>query len=134
MPISEKEIIESEFGPLWSGTDTVSVGDKIFTAVELKRALDLWASDIVGIDLKALPDGKFAFRFYDGDDRCVVVFVLDAELNITRELRAHIADWLEDEYYKSGMEAFFAGEMVRKLRRKVAGEDGSPGGEPPPSA
>ena len=41
--------------------------------------------------------------------RRIVVFVLDADLNITRELRAHIADWLEDDYYKSGMEAFFAG-------------------------
>lgn len=134
MPFSEKEIIESEFGPLWTGVDSVAVGDKIFTALELKRALDLWADDVVGIDLKTLPEGKFAFRFYDGDDRCVVVFVLDAELNIVRELRAHIADWLEDEYYKSGMEAFFAGDMVKMLRRKVAGEGGSPGGEPPPSS
>ena len=98
----------------------MTVGDKIFTAVELKRALDLWASDVIGIDLTVLPDERFAFRFYDGDDRCIVVFVLDAELNITRELRAHIADWLEEEYYKSGMEAFFAGDMVKMLRDKVS--------------
>lgn len=133
VPISEKEIIESEFGPLWSGTDTVSVGDKLFTAIELKRALDLWAADVISIDLRVLPEEKFAFRFYDGDDRCIVVFVLDRELNITRELRAHIADWLEEEYYASGMEAFFAGDMVKMLRRKVQGEAGPPGEEPPPS-
>lgn len=133
MRYDEKEIIETEFGPLWSGEESVTVGDKIFTAVELKRALDLFADDVVGIDLKALPGERFAFRFYDGDDRCIVVFVLDAELNILRELRAHIADWLEDEYYKSGMEAYFAGDMVRKLRRKVTGAGGSPGDGPPPS-
>src|SRR5512143_2298319 len=130
MPVSEKEIIESEFGPLWSGADAVTVGDKIFTAVELKRALDLWASDVIGIDLKVLPQEKFAFRFYDGDDRCIVVFVLDAELNITRELRAHIAEWLEDEYYESGMEAFFAGDMVKMLRAKVKGDVAPPGQDP----
>ncbi len=126
MSAKEKEIIESEFGPLWSGVDAVTVGDKIFTAVELKRALDLWAPDIIGIDLKSLPDGKFAFRFYDGDDRCIVVFVLDAELNILRELRAHIAEWLEDAYYESGMEAFIAGDMVKMLRAKVIGQAAPP--------
>mgnify|MGYP007084745207 CR=1 FL=1 len=121
MPAREKDIIESEFGPLWSGADSVSAGDRIFTAVELKRALDLSAPAVIGIDLKVLPGEKFAFRFYDGDDRCIVVFVLDAQLNITRELRAHIAEWLEDEYYESGMEAFFAGDMVKMLRAKVTG-------------
>ncbi len=123
-------MIEAEFGPLWSGADSVSVGDKIFTAIELKRALDLWASDVIGIDLKVLPQEKFAFRFYDGDDRCIVVFVLDADLNILRELRAHIAEWLEDEYYKSGMEAFFAGDMVKMLRAKVRSEATPPGQDP----
>lgn len=130
MAAREKELIESEFGPLWSGADAVTVGDKIFTAVELKRALDLWATDVIGIDLKVLPGETFAFRFYDGDDRCIVVFVLDAKLNILRELRAHIAEWLEEEYYASGMEAYFAGDMVKMLRAKVAGQDKPPGREP----
>ena len=79
---------------------------------------------MVGIDLHALPEGLFAFRFYDGDDRRIVVFVLDAELNIVRELRTHIAEWLEDEYYNSGIEAFLADRMVGQLHRKVKGEGG----------
>jgi len=120
----EKVLIEKEFGPLWSGVESVTVGDRIYTSLELKRALDLYGADIVGIDLHTLPGGLFAYRFYDGDDRRVVVFVLDPELNIVRELRAHIAEWLEDEYYKSGMEAFLADRMVGMLHRKVKGEDG----------
>ncbi len=126
MASREKDLIESEFGPLWSGAASVSVGDKIFTAVELKRALDLWASDVIGIDLAVLPNDRFAFRFYDGDDRCIVVFVLDAQLNILRELRAHIAEWLEDEYYESGMEAFFAEDMVKMLRAKLTAKGPAP--------
>ncbi len=118
----EKDRIEKEFGPLWSGVDSISVGDRIFTARELKKAFDLFAADVVVIDLHVLPEDLFALRFYDGDDRCVVVFVFDRELNILRELRAHIAEWLEDEYYDSGIEAFLAGNMVQKLRRKVQGE------------
>jgi hypothetical protein len=122
--LSTKEQIEKEFGPLWSGGATVAVGDRIYTAIELKRALDLLADDVVGIDLQSIPEGLFAFRFYDGDDRRIVVFVLDRELNIVRELRAHIAEWLEDEYYKSGMEAFLANRMVGMLRRKMEEENG----------
>lgn len=120
----EKEQIEKEFGPLWSGEDSVTVGDRIFTNEGIKRALDLYAADVVGIDFHSLPEGLFAFRFYDGDDRRIVVFVMDPELNILRELRAHIADWLEDEYYESGVEAFLADRMVGMLRRKVKGEAG----------
>ena len=123
---NEKVIIEKEFGLLWSGVDSISVGDRIFTAMELKKAFDLWATDVVVIDLHVLPEDRYAFRFYDGDDRCIVVFVFDRELNILRELRAHIAEWLEEEYYKSGMEAYFAENMVKKLRRKVQGEEGTP--------
>ncbi|MBI5577438.1 MAG: hypothetical protein HY896_13890 [Deltaproteobacteria bacterium] len=118
---NEKLLIEKEFGPLWSGVDTITVGDRIFTAMEMKKAFDLWATDVVVIDMHVLPDGLFAFRFYDGDDRTIVVFVFDRELNILRELRAHIAEWLDDEYYKSGMEAYFAENMVKMLRRKVLG-------------
>jgi len=125
---SEKMLIEKEFGPLWSGADSILVGDKIFTVIGLKRAFDLLADDIVGIDLHVLADGRYAFRFYDGDDRCVVVFVFDEKLNITRELRAHVAEWLEEEYYSSGMEAFFAGNMVNLLRRKIQGEEDTPPG------
>lgn len=123
---NEKTLIENEFGPLWSGVDSLMIGDKVFTANELKRAFDLWAADIVGIDLHLLTDGQYAFRFYDGDDRCVVVFVFDEKLEISRELRAHIAEWLKEDYYGSGMESFFAGKMVKLLRRKVRGEEDSP--------
>ena len=122
--ISEKVQIETEFGPFWSGGDSVTIGDRIYTMIEMKRALDLEAADVVGIDLHALPEGLFAFRFYDGDDRRIVVFVLDSELNIVRELRAHIAEWLEEEYYKSGIEAFLADRIVGMLHRKVKGEGG----------
>ncbi len=125
---SEKTIIEGEFGPLWSGVDSLSIGDRVFTMRELKRAFDLMADDVVGIDLHLLPEDRYAFRFYDGDDRCIVVFVFDATLDIQRELRAHIADWLEEEYYASGMEAYFAGNMVALLRKKVLAEKGTPPG------
>ncbi len=121
MSFQDRVVIEREFGPLWSGVDTITIGDRIFTLSTIQKAFDLAAADVVAIDLKSLPDGKFAFRFYDGDDRRVVVFVFDGELNILAEHRAHIAEWIGDEYYASGMKAYVPGEMIFMLRRKVRG-------------
>src|SRR4030067_1406279 len=116
--MSEKEQIERECGALWSGGDSVTIGDRIYSMIEMKRSFDVEAADVVGLDLHALPEDLFAFRFYDGDDRRIVVFVLDSDLNIVRELRAHIAEWLEEEYYKSGIEAFLADRIVGMLHRQ----------------
>jgi hypothetical protein len=119
MSIPDKEIIEREFGPLWSGADSIAIADVIFTLDRIKRAFDLESDDLVGIDLHVLPEERYAFRFYDGDDRRVVVFVFESDLTIVSEYRAHIADWLEDEYYQSGAKAFIPEEMVLMLRRKI---------------
>lgn len=124
MGLRDKEIIERRFGALWSGCDAISVGDRIFTLAEIKRAFDLDAGDVVGIDLVVLPGERFAYRFYDGDDRRIVAFVFDATLEILEEYRAHIAEWLGDEYYESGIIAFLPDDLVMMLRRKLSGGGG----------
>jgi hypothetical protein len=88
----------------------------------VKRSLDLEGSDAVEIDLLELPEKRFAFRFYDGDDRRVVVFVLDSEGEIVEEHRAHIAEWLGDLYHDTGLMAFDPDAMAHLLRKKIAGE------------
>ncbi len=71
----------------------------------------------MAIDLHELPEGRFAFRFYDGDDRRVAVFVFDAEGRIIEEHRAHIAEWLGDLYHDTGGLAFDPEAMVHILRK-----------------
>lgn len=119
MGARDKELMDKRFGPLWSGTQSVTIGDRIFTLLEIRRAFDLETGDAIGIDLQALPDGRFAFRFYDGDDRRIVVFVFDATLDIQEEHRVHIAEWLGDEYHESGMLAFDPEAMAEMLRKKI---------------
>lgn len=128
MGIKDKNTIEERFGPLWSGPDSISIGDRIFTLHEIKRAFDLDTGDAIGIDLQVLPDERFAFRFYDGDDRRVVVFVFDRTLDILEEHRAHLAEWLGNEYHETGMMAFDPEEMVRLLRKKILPAGGGPSG------
>jgi len=122
--VRDKEIIEERFGPLWTGPESVEIGDRIFTLLEIKRAFGLDDGDVIGIDLQALHDGHYAYRYYDGDDRRIVVFVFDRDLDIVEEHRAHIAEWLGDEYHKSGMIAFIPEDLLTMLRKKFSGGGG----------
>lgn len=126
MGLQDKEIIDRRFGELWTGPESIEIGDRIFTLIEIRRAFGLDDSEVIGIDLQALPDGRYAYRYYDGDDRRIVVFVFDADLDILEEHRAHIAEWLGEEYHKSGIIAFIPEDLLAMLRRKMFGTGGGP--------
>jgi len=116
----DKETIEKRFGPLWSGKPEVTCGGRTRTISEVKRAFDLMAEDVVAIDLVEVSGGRAAFRFYDGEDRRVVVFVFDEDWEILEEHRAHIAEWLGDIYHETGALAFDAEAMLHILQKKLA--------------
>ena len=118
MSIEDKELIETRFGPLWSGKTEIAFRGGVRTLREVKRALDMTGEDVMAIDLHELPGGTFAFRFYDGDDRRVVVLVCDTNGGILEEHRAHIAEWLGELYYESGALAYDAEAMLHLLRKK----------------
>jgi hypothetical protein len=122
--ILDRETIEGRFGPLWSGSREVTLGGRIHTISEVKRAFDLVADDVVAIDLVVLPGDRCAFRYYDGEDRRVAVFVFDAEWEILEEHRAHIGEWLGDIYHDTGALAFDAEAMIHILQKKLA--EGTP--------
>ena len=127
MSVEDKELIEARFGPLWSGKTEISFRGGVRTIRDVKRALDLSGEDVMAIDLRELPGEKFAFRFYDGDDRRIVVLVCDAEGGILEEFRAHIAEWLGDLYYESGALAYDADAMLHLLRKKSEEAGMTPG-------
>lgn len=119
MSSREKDQIEERFGPLWSGKAEIVCAGRSRTLREVARGFDLVCDDVVSIDLHEISADRFAFRYYDGDDRCVVVFVSDAEGEILEELRVHIAEWLGDIYDQTGPFATDAVKMSLLLRRKV---------------
>jgi hypothetical protein len=126
--IEDKELIETRFGPLWSGKAEIAFRGGARTLRDVRRALDLAGEDVMAIDLRELPGDQFAFRYYDGDDRRIVVLVCDAEGGILEEFRAHIAEWLGELYYESGALAFDAEAMLHLLR-KISEEAGGSTGE-----
>ncbi|HEY7586474.1 MAG TPA: hypothetical protein VH866_08205 [Candidatus Deferrimicrobiaceae bacterium] len=126
MGVQDKEIMDQRFGLPWTKSESIEIGDRIFTLIEINRAFGLADGDVIGIDIQALPGELYAYRFYDGDDRRIVVFVFDRELDILEEHRAHIAEWLGDEYHKSGLVAFIPDDLLMMLRRKLSGGGDSP--------
>jgi hypothetical protein len=128
MSIEDKVLIETRFGPLWSGKAEIAFRGGARTLRDVRRALDLTGEDVMAIDLRELPGDQFAFRYYDGDDRRIVVLVCDAEGGILEEFRAHIAEWLGELYYESGALAFDAEAMLHLLR-KMSEEAGASAGE-----
>ncbi len=128
MSVEDKELIETRFGPLWSGMTVIAFQGGVRTLRDVKRALDLAGEDVMAIDLRELPGQTFAFRYYDGDDRRIVVLVCDSEGGILEEHRAHIAEWLGELYYESGALAYDAEAMLHLLRKKSE-EGGASAGE-----
>lgn len=128
MSIEDKELIETRFGPLWSGKAEIAFRGGVRTLRDVRRALDLAGEDVMAIDLRELSGEQFAFRYYDGDDRRIVVLVCDSEGGILEEFRAHIAEWLGELYYESGALAFDAEAMLHLLR-KMSEEEGASAGE-----
>ena len=128
MSIEDKVLIETRFGPLWSGKAEIAFRGGVRTLRDVRRALDLAGEDVMAIDLRELSGEQFAFRYYDGDDRRIVVLVCDSEGGILEEFRAHIAEWLGELYYESGALAFDAEAMLHLLR-KMSEEEGASAGE-----
>jgi hypothetical protein len=128
LSIEDKERIESRFGPLWSGRAEIAFQGGVRTLRDAQRALDLAGEDVLAIDLQELAGGTFAFRYYDGDDRRIVVLVCGTDGEILEEFRAHIAEWLGELYYESGALAYDADAMLHLLRKKSE-EGGAPSGE-----
>ncbi|NIO15453.1 MAG: hypothetical protein GTN70_00345 [Deltaproteobacteria bacterium] len=119
----DKELIESNYGALWSGSQEITVMGKALGIRDVLRAIDLDAGDIVPIDVVKLGEDRFALRYFDGDDRCVVALEMDRRYRITSEHRAHVAEWLEDTYHGIGREAISPYELVSYLMDLYGVED-----------
>jgi hypothetical protein len=121
--VKDKELIESKYGRLWTGKDIITIGDKLITKEDALRVFDI-LGDAIPIDLIEMGENHYAFRYYDGDDRCVGVFEFNEKFHLLLEHRAHLADFLEDDsgYYEMGNKAFMPEEVVRFLRERYEKE------------
>jgi hypothetical protein len=92
-------LIESRYGPLGSGGQTLTIKDAVYSVSELLVRMGLNFDDSRAIDAMELPDGRYVFRYYDGQDQRVVAFEFDADFRSLSEIRAQFPEWIGDEEY-----------------------------------
>ena len=92
-------LIESRYGPLGSGGETLTIKDVVYSVSDLLVHLGLNFDDSRAIDALTLPDGRYVFRYYDGQDQRVVAVEFDADFRSLSEVRAQFPEWIGDEEY-----------------------------------
>jgi hypothetical protein len=93
-------LIESRYGPLGSGAQALTIRDVVYSISDLLVCMALNFDDSRPIDALALPEGRYVFRYYDGQDQRVVALEFDADFRSLSEMRAQFPEWIgDDEYY-----------------------------------
>jgi hypothetical protein len=78
---------------------TVAGADYDLPALMFHMGLNF--EDARTIDVLEVSTGRFAVRYYDGEDQRIVAYEFDANFRFLGEIRAHIAEWIgEDGYFE----------------------------------
>ncbi len=100
--MSERDRIQMEerYGPLGRGATDLTIRGRRYDLYELLKALGEDFDDIRPIDAAELePESRFALRVFDLEERMVVAFEFDVGFRYLAESRAHIAEWMGEDYY-----------------------------------
>jgi hypothetical protein len=92
-------LMESRYGPLGSGVQTLTIRGVVYSVPDLLICMALNFDDSRAIDALALPDGRYVFRYYDGQDQRVVALEFDADFHPLGEVRVQFPEWIGDEEY-----------------------------------
>jgi len=92
-------LMESRYGPLGNGGPTVTIKGVVYSVRELLVSMALDFDDSRAIDARELGDGRYLFRYYDGQDQRVVALEFDADFHPLGELRVQYPEWIGDEEY-----------------------------------
>ena len=93
--------MESRYGALGSGEQTLTIQGLSYGLAELMSQMGLHFDDSRAIDVLTLAEGRYVIRYYDAQDQRVVAQEFDANFHLLRETRAHSAEWLGEEAYFS---------------------------------
>ena len=124
MSISRRTI-EERYGLIGTGHKVLFLQGVPMSLRKVSRKLMLEYEDLIPIDGGNLTDGRYWLRFYDGDQRKVLVIEFDREMEIVGETGADIMDWLGDDYFRihwrvfchAGGEEWLGADMSKSKRR-----------------
>jgi hypothetical protein len=94
-------VIEDRYGPLGIGRQSLTIGGAAYAAPDLLIRMNLNFDDSRAIDLLELAEGRYCFRYYDGQDQRVVALEFDADFRPLGEVRAQFPEFIGDDEYFS---------------------------------
>jgi hypothetical protein len=95
-----RRAIEERYGKVGTGAKVLFLNGVPMGLSRISRKLMLAFEDLVPIDAGTLADGHHWIRYYEGEQRKVIVIEFDRELAIAGESGADIMDWLGDDYFR----------------------------------
>jgi hypothetical protein len=96
-----REEFERRYGPLGSGTSSLVIGGVAYELAEVMHRLGFGFEGLKIIDAPPVEAGRYAIRFFDGEERRIVCLEFGADLNYLEEHGVHIAEWLGDAYFET---------------------------------
>lgn len=99
MTISRRNI-EERYGKIGTGGKLLFLDGVPMTLSKLSRKLMMQYEDVIPIDAGALDGDRYWIRYYEGEQRKVVVLEFDREFSIVGENGADIMDWLGEDYFR----------------------------------
>jgi hypothetical protein len=87
--------MEARFGPPGAGRRELRIGRTVYGLAEAMVRLGIDFEGCRTIDGFELGHGHFAVRYYDPDERRVVVYEFDDRFRYLGETRVDIAEWAE---------------------------------------
>jgi len=92
--------IEERYGKIGTGGKILFVGGIPMGLGALSRKLMLHYEDLIPIDGGTLGTDLHWIRYYEGEQRKVLVIEFTREFEIVREAGADIMDWIGDDYFR----------------------------------
>jgi len=121
-PTISRRRIEERYGKIGTGGKILFVGGIPRGLDALSRKLMLHYEDLIPIDAGTLAEGRHWIRYYEGEQRKVLVIEFTPEFDIVGEAGADIMDWLGDDYFRirwrvfcpAGGEEWLGRDMAKK--------------------
>jgi hypothetical protein len=95
-----RRTIEERYGPIGTGNKVLFLQGVPMSLKKVSRKLMMQYEDLIPIDGGTLPDGCCWIRYYEGEQRKVLVIEFTREFDIVGENGADIMDWLGDDYFR----------------------------------
>lgn len=96
---SAAALIESRYGPLGSGSQSLTIRGVVYPVPDLLHWMALDFQDSRAIDAGTVSEGRYVFRYYDGQDQRVVALEFDEDFRCLGEIRARFPEATGEEDY-----------------------------------